>query len=373
MNEEIIRILQIGMHNKIGGVETYLINYYRNIDKNKIQFDFINMYDELCFTDEIKKMGGIIYDVSNVKKNPIKYSKELYKIIKNNKYEIVHINMLSVANALPIIVAKFAKCKNIIVHSHNTSTPKNIVRKLLNFLNKILLKMANHFYACSNLAGEWMFGKKALEKNKLVVINNAIDCDKYLFNEKVRSEIRKNLKIEDKFVVGNVGRFSYQKNHKFLIEIFNEIVKMRSDSVLLLIGEGELQEEIENQINKYELKDKVIFLGTTNEVEKYLQAMDVFVFPSRFEGLGIVTIESQATGLRTITSDIVPNEVNITDLVEKVSLNKTPSEWADIIVKNNIKNRCSQTKAIEKKGYNIKLEVKKLEKQYIGMVRNNGK
>ena len=243
-NDKVIRVLQIGMHDKIGGVETYLMNYYRNINKNKIQFDFINCYDKLCFEDEIISLGGKIFKVPNFKKNPIGYYYKLKKIMKKNNYQIVHINMLSSANILPIIAAHRCHIKHIIVHSHNTDTPVGIIRKVLDKINKkILIKYATDFFSCSKLAGEWLYdGMK-----DSVIINNAIDLDKFKPNESIRKVIRKKLKFEKKFVIGHIGRFCYQKNQEFLIDVFEEVHRKNPDAVLVLVGDGTKKKKIEMQ------------------------------------------------------------------------------------------------------------------------------
>lgn len=357
-----IRILVVGMHNKIGGVETFLMNYYRNIDKSTIQFDFINMYEELCFENEILKLGGKIYNVPNVKRKPIKYYKKLKKIIEDNKYNIVHINMLSAANILPVIAAKNAKVKNIITHSHNTNTPSGVIRKVLDKINKgILLKYSTDLWACSNLAGKWMFGND----REFKVINNAIDVEKYKFNGETRKKIRNKLNIENKFVIGHVGRFSYQKNHEFLIDTFYKIQKKRNDAYLLLIGEGELKEGICKKVNDFNINDKVLFLDTTDKIEDYLQAMDIFVLPSRFEGLPVTGVEAQANGLKCIFSSKITPEVKITD--RNVFLDIDNSEqWVNYIANENIKyERNIDAEIIKKSGFDISAETIKLQNIYL--------
>lgn len=365
-----IRVLMIGMHDKIGGVETFLMNYLRNINREEVIFDFISTFKELCFEEEIIKLGGKVYHICSEKKNPFKYCKDLKKIIKQNNYSIVHINMLSAANILPVLVSKMVKVKHIIVHSHNSNVPAGVLRKILNFVNKPFLHLATNFYACSIKAGEWLYGKRFLKKHELVLINNAIDLEKYSFNDEDRENIRKELDISDKFVVGNIGRFSYQKNHEFLIDVFYEIQKQKENSVLLLIGEGELEEEIKKKIENLNIMEKVIFLGTTSAVGKYLQAMDVFVLPSRFEGLGIVAIESQVSGLKTFVSDVVPSEAEVTELLEKISLNESAYHWSEKIINDCIVNdRKKQDEKIGEMGFDIKIESIILQNRYIEMVK----
>ena len=356
-----LRILQIGMHDKIGGVETYLMNYYRNIDKTIIQFDFINSYNKLCFDDEIKKLGGKIYNLPSEKKNPFKYFSGMKKIMK--KYDVVHINMLSAANILPILAAKQSKVKRIIVHSHNSNTPTGLLRKIMDKLNRnYLRKNATDYWACSSLAGEWLFGSKICSRDNFSLIHNAVDNNIFNYNLSVRKKIRKDLNIDDKYVIGHVGRFCYQKNHEFLIKMFDLYQKSNPDSILLLIGEGELKEEIEKMVNEYDLNDKVLFLGITDKVYEYLSVFDLFVLPSRFEGLPVVGIEAQAVGINCIFSNLISSELKINDNVEFLPLDE--NIWLNGI--NNIKNKKLAVNNV-KIDYDIVKESNKLIEKYLNI------
>ena len=361
--EDPIRVLIIGMHDKIGGVETFLMNYYRNINRDKVQFDFVSIYNKLCFEDEIKNLGGRVYTICSEKVNPIKYCNQLKKIIKENNYEIVHINMLSAANILPVIVAKKQKVKHIIIHSHNSNTPSGLLRKILNTLNKPFLHLGTDFFACSKLAGEWLYGKKFLKKHPLKIINNAVDLDNYKFNSEIRKNIRKELNCDDKFVIGHVGRFCYQKNHEFLIDVFYEVQKEDKDVILLLIGEGELKEKIQKKVEEMNMQNSVIFLGTTDKVQNYLQAMDLFALPSRFEGLPVVGIEAQASGTKCLFSSNITKETKITDNTEFLDMNI--QEWKKRIL--NCKNMSRKYKNVIDDRYNIKVACKALEQIYMNM------
>lgn len=366
MNKTIkdIRVLQIGMHDKIGGIETCLMNYYRELHKKNIQFDFITTFDTICFEEEINRLGGKVYKICSEKKNPFKYYNQLKEIIKNNKYNIVHINMLSAANILPIIVSKKQRVPHIILHSHNTNTTNSIVKKIMNFVNKPFLRFGTDFFACSKEAGKWLFGDSILKKKELIIVNNAIDVEKFKFDIKKRMEIRKKLQIENNFVIGHVGRFTYQKNHKFIINVFFEFQKKHKDAVLMLIGEGELEKSIKELVEKYKISDKVIFCGTTDYVEDYLQAMDVFVFPSRFEGLSLVSIEAQMCGLKVVGSDNLSRESKITNNITYISLKDDISNWIKEM-ENNIKadERSKEIKLLNNE-YNIEIEANKLAKLY---------
>ena len=269
-----------------GGVESVVMNYYRNIDRDKIQFHFLCDEDSTDIPyDEIEKLGGKVIVIPPYQKL-FKYQKELYKIFKENNYKIVHshINALSV---FPLRVAKKAGVPIRIAHSHSTSNKKewkkNIVKNILRPFSKVY---ANKFFACTKHAGEWLFGKKIIERKELNVINNAIDLNKFEFNEKIREDLRKEFGIKkDTIVIGHIGRFMKQKNHDFLIDVFNELIKKNENSILMLIGQGPLLNDMKQKVRDLKIEDKVKFIGQVTDVEKYYNIMDVFLFPSIYEGL----------------------------------------------------------------------------------------
>jgi glycosyltransferase involved in cell wall biosynthesis len=344
------RILIIGMHDLIGGVETFLMSYWQHIDKSKFQMDFLSIYPKLCYEDELVKGGAKIHKVSDFKKHPLKYAKELSKILKENKYDIVHINMLSMANFIPFVVAKKCKIKKIIAHAHNTGIPSNIIRKILHFTcKKIILSNANDFWACSEKAGKWMFGD-----DRAKIIYNAIDVKKFSFNAIARDKIRKEFSLENKFVIGHIGRFHEQKNHAFLIDVFAEVYKRDKSAVLLLVGDGELRDDIEKKVKKLGLKNGVIFAGIRADVENMYQCFDVFVLPSLFEGFGIVFIEAQCSGLPSFASDVVPLEANITGLLQHLPFDI--EMWAKTILEKKNFDRVDLSEKISEAGYDIKKE-----------------
>ena len=363
---EKIRVLQIGMYDHIGGIETYLMNYYRNINKNMIQFDFINMYNHLCFETEIKELGGRIYNVCNVKNNPIKYCIELYNILINENYKIVHINMLSAANILPILISKLAKIPNIIIHSHNSNIPKGMIRKILHLINKnIINKLATIFWACSETAGKWLFGNKV----KFEIINNAISIREFKYDEKIRENIRKKLKLENKFVIGHVGRFSEQKNHIYIIKVFQELLKKENNAILLLVGSGGLLEKFEKMTKEMRIDKKIMFIGEKNNIEKYYQAMDIFILPSQFEGFPVVGIEAQVNGLPCIFSNTITKEIKCNKNIEFIGISdKEIRIWTDTILKMKKSGRNFDLSNIKK--YDIKQEAVKLQEKYMKMMEN---
>ena len=269
-----------------GGVESVVMNYYRNIDKSKVQFHFICDEDSTDIPyDEIEKLGGKVIVVPPYQKL-FKYQKELYKVFKENNYKIVHshINALSV---FPLRIAKKAKIPVRIAHSHSTSNKKEWKKNILKMILRPLSKLyANNYFACTEYAGKWLFGKKVVERKELNVINNAIDLKKFEFNENTRKALREKLGIkDDTLIIGHVGRFMKQKNHEFLIEVFNEVYKKNQNTLLILIGQGPLLSEIKQKAINLNIEDKIRFIGQVTNVEKYYNIMDIFLFPSIYEGL----------------------------------------------------------------------------------------
>ena len=363
------RILVFGMTDNPGGVESVIMNYYRNIDRNVIQFDFLCNTEKVAYEEEITELGGKIYKITARSENRKKYKNEMKCFFEKHAkdYSTIWVNVCSLANIDYLIYAKKYCIKYRIIHSHNSKNMDSKLRGILHSINKrIIMFYATDFWACSKDAADWFFTKKIKNTKEILIINNAIDTPKYLFNEEIREEYRKQLKIENNYVVGNVGRLHFQKNHKFLIEIFNEILKRKENAVLLLIGQGEEKENIEKQIEYLGIKDKVIFLGARPDVPELLQAMDVFVFPSVFEGFGIAVLESQAAGLETFTSmDVVPKDVQITKNLKYISLDESAKSWADKIIDENPVDREKERekifKQISESGYDISVETKKIQ------------
>lgn len=360
MTTEPIRIAQMMTDMNYGGVEFVIMNYYRHIDRSRVQFDFFALEgSSLPMKDEIEKLGGRIYLVPKYT-HLLDYEKAIMGIFKKNNYKIVHSNM----NALSVFslhAAKKAGIKVRIAHNHSTAgkgeTKKNIVKYLLRPLSKIY---PTHLCACTKYAGEWLFGKKT----DIKIFHNAIEIEKYKYNERVRNKIRKELNIKDKLVIGHVGRFCFQKNQEFLVDLLHEVRK-KKDAVLLLIGEGNT-ESVREKANELGVFDSIFFLGPKSNANEYYQAMDCFVLPSRYEGLGMVAIEAQAAGLPTICSTEVPEEARITDLAEFISLDLPINKWADKIKRVERKDK---SREIAGAGYDITIEAKKLVEYYEGLVR----
>lgn len=352
-----IRVLQIGMTDNWGGIESYIMNYYRNIDKTKVQFDFVNIYNnELCFQNEIEQLGGKIYKVSSYYKHPIKYIRELKNIIIDNNYEIIHCNMNSAVFLYPLIAAKIAKAKVIIAHSHNSSSDKGVIKALLHNINKHFIPFfANKFFACSNKAGKWFYSSKILKSNDYYVIKNSINTNIFRFNDNIRKEKRAELKVADNTIlIGHVGRFNKQKNHIFLIDVFNEYHRNNKNSKLLLVGIGPLKEKVESKVKELKLIDNVLFLEQRKDVNELMMAMDVFVLPSLYEGLPLVGVEAQAAGLPCIFSDSITDEIKISNNAQFVSLRDNIEKWSNILGKYTFKyNRSKEFKRVKAFGYDI--------------------
>lgn len=364
--EEPIRIAQIVGKWLGGGVEAVVMNYYRHLDHDKIQFDFICDDDSTNIPyDEIEKLGGKVILIPPYQK-VFKYQKELRRVLRDGKYKIVHshINTLSV---FPLYAAKKVGVPVRIAHSHSTTNKKEWKKNLLKqVLRPFSKKYATNYMCCSELAGRWLFGDKTYDEGKVYLLNNAIDLDKFKYDEKIRSNKRKELGInEDTLVIGHIGRFVAQKNHTFLIDIFNQFHKKEKNSILLLAGQGPLQEEIKNKVRELGLDDSVRFLGQRNDANELYQAFDVFLLPSLYEGLPVVGVEAQASGLLCFFSDDMTKETKVLDSTVFMSLSNADYEWAEEILKSlKMYKRYDTGKKISKYGFNISKEVVKLFRFY---------
>jgi glycosyltransferase involved in cell wall biosynthesis len=372
-NLEPIRVLQIvDSLNRRSGVSSVIMNLYRNIDRRKIQFDFlINFNDRLPnYEEEVSDLGGKIYRVTSPSlKNILTFVSEVNNFFKSNiTYDIIHSHTPTL-NVFFFPIAKRHNIINCIAHSHNSKYSDRKMNVLRNYLMLLPTnQISNVRLACSRKAGSFLFGEKSLEKGLVKIVNNAVDCEKFRFNKKVRIKLRDELNLNDKFVVGHVGRFSEQKNHIFLINIFREIHLKRKNAVLLLIGDGELKVKIQEQVNYLGLKEHVKFLGTRSDIHEVMQSMDVFVMPSLFEGLPVVGVEAQAAGLPCFFSDVVTDELAVTSNISYISLEDSANSWANIIINNSSSIIRKDTYSeIQMAGFDIKCEVKKLEELYLNL------
>lgn len=369
MNEQPIRIAQIVGKWLGGGVESVVMNYYRNVDKSKVQFDFICDEDSTCIPyEEIEKLGGRVIIIPPYQK-PLKYHKKLKKILKENNYKIVHshINTLSV---FPLFAAKRAGVPVRIAHSHSTTNKKewkrNIMKQILRPLSKIF---ATNYFSCSEFAGRWQFGNKSYNKGKVFLMNNAIEIDNFMFNENIRNEVRKELNIpEDTFVIGHIGRFVETKNHSFLLDIFKSIEAKKNDTILVLLGQGPLEEKMKTKAKDLKIDNKVKFLGQKSDIEKYYQAFDLFLLPSLYEGLGMTLIEAQISGLNCIVSDKVPKEAEIIKNKVRFLSIENKHKWIEECLKQEKIDRMINPQDVVQ--YNIKIKAKELEYFYLNNWRD---
>lgn len=370
MENKQIRILHVlGSLNR-GGAETMIMNLYRELDKKKIQFDFVvHTNKKGDYTDEILKMGGRIFYVPKYKVvNHFKYKKAWRDFLKNHpEYKIIHGHVRSTASIYLNIAKKMGRIT--IAHSHSISSGRGIKALIKNILQYRIRYIADYFMGCSKQANIWLFGKKIAYSDKCYVLNNGIELDKFYFNEEIREEFRKKLKIKkDEILIGHVGRFSPEKNHNFILKCFSKIYNINYKYKLILIGDGKEKNKIISKYTNKEFMKNVIFTGSVNDVNDYMQAMDIFILPSKYEGLGMVLIEAQTSGLPCIASSNIPEEVNVSKKIVFCSLRK--KIWIrNILNVNTQRNKVNINNIIA--DYDIKKLVKKLENFYFKIVKNN--
>ena len=363
MSNNPVRVLYVnGGTMDMGGISSYMMNYFRNIDKTKVSIDFLVHGGVGFYDEEITRHGGCVFHVPTKKENILWNYIKIREIIKNGNYDIVHCHM-DTMNGYVLRIAKDLKVGIRISHSHNTAhLTRNKIKIIIHEIAmKRIPKYATHAFACSEAAGKWLYGSRM----PFIIIPNAIDIEKFKFNQKTRTLCRKQLGLDDKYVIGHIGRFDYQKNQNFLINVFSELRKSKKNAVLVLIGDGDLRDEIKKQIDELKLQDSVLLLGCRRDVSSLINIFDVFAFPSVFEGLGIVAIEAQANGLNVIASDAVPQEAIICP--GSIRLPLLQSEWVNEL-SNAKTERHQNDEMLEEAGYNIKRESKKLEKLYHSLV-----
>lgn len=366
-----IRVLHVLGSMKHGGIQAFLMNIYRNIDRTKVQFDFLlTTKEEGNYNNEIRELGGRIFSVyprnQGFKKN-INSLEDFFDT--HSEYKIIHQHVSSLTYVAPLKIAKRHNIPIRIVHGHSTKEGGSKIHSCLHRWNQNFVEsFATNYFACSDLAAKWLFPIKQYKAGRFTIINNGIDTNKFIFNNKIRNKYRRVFNLENKFVIGHIGRFDAVKNHSFLIDIFEKIQSNNPDSVLMLVGDGALRAQIEMKVKDLELTDKVIFTGNRFDISELLQAMDVFIFPSYFEGLGIALVEAQASGLKCFTSDkVVPKEVNLLGLVNFIDLNKSAEYWASEVLRKENKRyaRENTTEIIKKLGYDIKQIARELQEWYI--------
>lgn len=360
-----IRVLQVVNAADRGGAETMAMNIYRNIDRNKIQFDFTNHSGrDAAYESEIKSLGGRILYLPKFKGyNYFQYVGAWKRLFREHpEYEIIHIHNYNIAG----IVAKVARrmgVKVVITHAHSSQLNMPIIRKIAFYsLHHSLMKYTTHFFSCGRKAASFLFGKKI----RYTLIPNAIDTDSFKYNIEARNKIRNRFDInEDITVYGHVGSFRTPKNHDFLIDIFVEIVKRQPNSILILVGSGELQPAIRSKVERLQLSDKIIFAGQQSNVDEWLSAFDIFLMPSLWEGFPVSVIEAQCAGLPCAISDCIDHDTDLTGQVKYISLDSSPMRWADRILSISKTNRVEMGSIVEESPFNIRDMVSNISNFYI--------
>lgn len=345
-----------------GGLTTVMMNYYRAIDKSGLHIDFASTNEaENVLLNELKEYGSKYWCLGDRNHNPIQYGNNLYRLLKKNKYDVVHVNANSATASIELAIAKMCGVAKRIVHIHN-STGSHI--KLHHLLQPIFCSLYTDAVACSKKAGKWAF-----EYRTFTVLNNAVNTKKFAYNREERSTLRRELGIsENCYVIGHLGKINKQKNHQFLIDVFNKYCRKDSDSILLLAGDGPLRQKIEDRVKAFHLEDKVIFLGMIPDVNRYLSVMDCIVFPSLWEGLPLSLVEAQANGLRCIFSLAVTQEANVTGKAMHLNIDAGADMWANAIGKIKGYDRGKEANdnlvILKKKGYDVSENTKVIESMY---------
>lgn len=365
------RVLVFGMTENPGGVESFLINYYRKIDRKNIQFDFLcNSYEPIAYEDEVLALGAHTFHFPARSSQPYEYRKKLSKFFKEHarEYQVIWVNVCSLANIDYLKLARKYGIPKRIIHSHNSQNMDGKLRGMLHRWNKGKIeRYATDFWACGEDAAKWFYSDRLLKN--AVIIHNAIDVDRMRFDRNKRKKYREKLACGSRYVIGNVGRLHFQKNQMFLLEIFHKAVEKEPEMELVLIGQGEDEEVLREKTKKLGLEDKVHFMGMQFDIPGWLSAFDLFLFPSVFEGLGIAALEAEANGLPVLASEtVIPEEVKMNCNFKFFSLNKGAEAWADQVIKMKNVPRVEAREIKEifvKNGYDISVEVSKLEQMFL--------
>lgn len=327
------RILQVLGRLNRGGAENMVMNLYRAVDREKIQFDFVIHTDKHCdFTDEVLSLGGRIYSAPRYNvKNHFAYKKWWNKFLSEHpEYQVIHGHMYSIASIYLKIAKKYGLMT--ISHSHSSSAKSGIAGQVRLLTQRPLRNIPDWLFACSGLAGEWLYGKDVAKRENYILIPNAIDTAKYVYDGNVEKEVREEFNLAEKFVVGHVGRIFAPKNHKYLIMVFKEIKKKKNNAHLMIVGTGPMEDEVRGWVKDLGLENDVTMTGVRSDVNRIMQGFDCFVFPSLYEGLPVTVVEAQTASVQCFVSDTVTDEVCLTELVTMLSIEKNPQEWADIIL-----------------------------------------
>lgn len=365
-----IRILNMFTIMNRGGAETMVMNYYRNIDRSKVQFDFLVHRDEQgAYDEEIESLGGKIYHMIPIyPQNFRKYRKMAGEFFDAHpEYRIIHSHM----SELGYFAFQEAEKRGVpvrICHAHNAPHGWDIKMIMRNYFKKAMMPYLTHLFVCGRESGLWLFGKE--NESRFIYLNNAVDAGLFRLQPSVGEQVRQELGLKDNFIVGHVGRFDEQKNHEFLLDIFMKLEASHPQAVLLLIGDGKLRQRIEEKAEALKVKGKIHFLGTRTDINRLMQCMDVFLFPSLFEGLPLTMVEAQAAGNLCVISEEIPAECIITDNVRRISLRKTAEEWAQEVWEEASSYQKQDTyELIGERRFDVKKNAQELEEFYINAYR----
>lgn len=360
-----IRIAHIAGGLTTGGVEAVIYNYFSHLDLTDYELVYV-AYDppNEAEKEKFEKLGFTVYSVTKKKENFVKSCMEVYRIFKKHEINVVHSHMTLIC-FITSVIGMFCGVKVRIAHSHLAQYPTGIKKIIYGVFKWLTRITSTKWLACGEEAAKYLYGEKALRSGKVTILNNAVDIDKFKYQPEVRDHIREKYQIQDKICIGHVGRFTEQKNHTFLIDIFKEIHEKMPNTVLLSVGEGYLEDAIHEKVAACHLEDCVIFTGSCNNTNELYQAMDLFLFPSLYEGLAVVLVETQTAGLEIVASDTITREIALSDSIKYFSLNKSAKEWAEeIIPMLQVGRRNNVEDAIIHKGYSISHEVDKLDRLY---------
>lgn len=367
-----VRVLHELAHLDGGGVARLLYEYYRYMDHDKVTFDFIinNDIDDGILEQPLEQMGCRIYRLDPLKRNLFSRLRSLKKIIKEGHYDAVHAH-LAVRSCFILHYAKKYGVKMRIAHSHTAyETISSLKLKFDHTLTAISQRQATHLFACGMDAGKYIWGEKAVKNGRVHIMRNAVDTEKFMFREPERRSVRAELGAEDKLIIGTVGRLHEQKNYSFLLNVFQKVLLKRPDAILVMVGRGNLEAELKNKAREWKIDSNVKFLGVRSDVDRLLNAFDLFVLPSLYEGLPVVLVEAQANGLPEVVSDKVTKEAEITDLIEFMPLTAREEEWAEQLISQaeKRKDRKKYAEIVREAGYDIQCESRKMQEFYLTSV-----
>jgi glycosyltransferase involved in cell wall biosynthesis len=354
-----------------GGIESFLHSVLQHLDYDKLRVDIVTACQKKSiFTESLQNLGVRFYELSGSQHNLSENHRKFRRLLKENRYDVIHLNIFQGVSLYYAQLAKQAGVSIRIVHSHNTALRRSSTKPLKLLIHHIAKELfsgaATNLWACSSAAAAFLFPPNLLREKGFMFIPNGIDTEKFRFDPTTRGSVRAELGLQDTFVVGNVGRLCYQKNQDFLLEIFAEIYIQRPDSRLLLIGEGEDRVILEKKAAALGIENAVIFYGVSANVEQLLWAMDAFVFPSRFEGLGIAAVEAQAAGLPCICSEQIPKEARLTDGVLTLALDAGAKVWAKSILEQDCRaDRFCGNLAVSKAGFAIQNVACQIQQEYM--------